>query len=70
MRQKRSFFSKSIEVLLVILTFITHWLIFYFVIITACKTTEEAARLTLAFRRNGTCGKILCLYFNISTMHC
>lgn len=37
-----------IEALFVVLTFVTHWQIFYFVIITACKTTEEAARLTLA----------------------
>ena len=48
MTKKRSIFSKIIEVLLVLLTFVTHWLIFYFVIITACKNTEEAARLNLS----------------------
>lgn len=47
MIKKRSAFSKIIEILLVALTFVTHWLIFYFVIITACKTTGEAAQLTL-----------------------
>ena len=46
--KKRSFGAKLIEALFVVLTFVTHWQIFYFVIITACKTTEEAARLTLA----------------------
>ncbi len=48
MIRKRSFVSKLIEIFLVVLTFFTHWLIFYFVIVTACKNTEEAARLTLA----------------------
>jgi ABC transporter, permease protein len=48
MTKKRSIYSKIIEVLLVLLTFVTHWLILYFVIITACKNTEEAARLNLS----------------------
>ena len=47
MIKKRSAFSKITEILLVALTFVTHWLIFYFVIVTACKTTGEAAQLTL-----------------------
>lgn len=47
MIRKRSLMSRLFEIFLVGLTFVTHWLIFYFVIITACKTTEDAARLTL-----------------------
>lgn len=48
MIRKRSLGSKILEGLLVALTFVTHWLVFYFVIITACKSTEDAARLTLS----------------------
>ena len=68
MTKKRSIFSKIIEVLLVLLTFVTHWLIFYFVIITACKNTEEAARLNLSLPKE--CLKISPLFSAISTMHC
>ncbi len=48
MIRKRSPISRLVEILLVVLTFFTHWLIFYFVIVTACKDTADAARLTLA----------------------
>lgn len=48
MIRKRSFCSKAFEVLLAALTLVTHWLVFYFVIITACKTTEDASRLVLS----------------------
>lgn len=48
MIRKRSVGSKLFEVLLVALTLVTHWLVFYFVIITACKSTGDAARLTLS----------------------
>lgn len=48
MIRKRSLASKLVEIFLVILTFFTHWLIFYFVIVTACKDTADAARLTLS----------------------
>ena len=47
-RRKRNLASRLLEIFLVVLTFFTHWLIFYFVVITACKGTEESARLTLA----------------------
>ncbi len=49
MIKKRSFTSKLLEILLVAMTLFTHWLILYFVIITACKNTEDAAGLTLSF---------------------
>lgn len=48
MIRKKRFGSRLPEIILVALTFLTHWLVFYFVIITACKTTEDAARLTLS----------------------
>ena len=48
MIRKRSLGSKLAEIFLVVLTFFTHWLIFYFVIVTACKDTADAAKLTLS----------------------
>lgn len=48
MIKKRSIASKVFEVFIVLLTLVTHWLVFYFVIITAGKGTEEAAKLTLS----------------------
>lgn len=49
MIKKRSIGAKATEILLVALTIVTHWLVFYFVVITSCKGTEDAARLTLSF---------------------
>ncbi len=52
MIRKRSLGSKLAEIFLVVLTFFTHWLIFYFVIVTACKETADAAKLTLSLPEN------------------
>ena len=52
MIRKRSLGSKLAEIFLVVLTFFTHWLIFYFVIVTACKDTADAAKLTLSLPEN------------------
>lgn len=52
MIRKRRLGSKLAEIFLVVLTFFTHWLIFYFVIVTACKDTADAAKLTLSLPEN------------------
>lgn len=48
MAGKRTFWSKFIEGLLIFSTVILHWVIYYFIIITACKTQVDAAKLDLA----------------------
>ena len=48
MVKRKSLLAKILEITACILTFFTHWIIFYFVIINACKTNKEAARLSLA----------------------
>lgn len=48
MIKKRSLPGKIVEIALVTLTVLTHWIIFYFVIITSFKTKVESARLDLA----------------------
>lgn len=48
MVKKRTFLSKAVECLAVILTLFTHWIIFYFVIVNSMKTNTEASRLSLA----------------------
>lgn len=48
MIKKRSLPGKIVEIALVTLTVLTHWVIFYFVIITSFKTKVESARLDLA----------------------
>lgn len=48
MIRKRSLLGKGIEIALVALTLLTHWVIFYFVIITSFKNKAESARLDLA----------------------
>ncbi|MDO5422707.1 MAG: carbohydrate ABC transporter permease [Eubacteriales bacterium] len=47
MVRKRSLFSKIAEVFLVVLTIFTHWIVFYFAIITSGKNKAEAGRLDL-----------------------
>lgn len=47
MVRKRSLLSKILEVIIVLATVITHWIIFYFAIITSGKEKADAARLTL-----------------------
>lgn len=40
--------NKIVEVLLILLTIATHWIVYYFIFINACKSKAEAARLSLA----------------------
>lgn len=47
MVKKRSIFSRVFEIGMVASTIILHWIIFYFIIITAGKDQAEAAKLTL-----------------------
>ena len=70
MIRKRSLMSRLFEIFLVGLTFVTHWLIFYFVIITACKTTEDAARLTLELPGKWNLAENLVFIFSTSTVPC
>ncbi|WP_320123522.1 carbohydrate ABC transporter permease [uncultured Sphaerochaeta sp.] len=49
MKIKRSAATIIGEVSALILTFLTHWVVFYFIIINSFKTRAEAARLSLAF---------------------
>lgn len=49
MVKRRSMASKALEALIVILTVVTHWIVFYFAVITSGKEKAEAARLNLAF---------------------
>ena len=48
MVKKKSLLAKILEIAACVLTVFTHWIIFYFVIINACKTNKEAARLSLS----------------------
>lgn len=47
MVRKRSLLSKIVEVIIVLATLVTHWIIFYFAILTSGKEKAEAAQLTL-----------------------
>lgn len=47
MVQKRSMLNRISEILVILLTICTHWVVFYFILINACKTRAEAARLSL-----------------------
>ncbi len=47
MVKKRSVWSKLGEALALLVTIGTHWVVFYFILINACKTKAEAARLSL-----------------------
>ena len=47
MVRKRSLLSKVIEVVIVLVTIVTHWIVFYFAILTSGKEKAEAAKLTL-----------------------
>lgn len=49
MVKKRTLIGRIAEILAVIATIFTHWIIFYFVIINAAKTNSEASRLSLTF---------------------
>ncbi len=49
MVKKHRVFGKIFEVLFVGSTVITHWLVFYFILINSFKNKTEAARLNLAF---------------------
>ena len=48
MVKKRSPVSRAVEVILVAITVITHWLVFYFIIINSFKSKTDAASLNLA----------------------
>lgn len=48
MVKKRSKLSVAGEIIALIATIGTHWVVFYFIFINACKTKAEAARLSLA----------------------
>lgn len=48
MVKKRSIPGVIAEILANVLTIFTHWIVFYFVIINACKTNKEAAKLSLS----------------------
>ncbi len=48
MVHKKSVGARIGEVLLLIVTALTHWVVFYFIIVTACKGKTEAARFSLA----------------------
>lgn len=48
MVKKRSVGGIIAEVLANILTIFTHWVVFYFAIVNACKTNKEAAKLSLS----------------------
>lgn len=47
MVKKRSVFSRIFEICMFLSTLLFHWIIFYFIIITAGKDQAEAAKLTL-----------------------
>lgn len=49
MVKKRSALLKGFEIFLVALTVLTHWLVFYFIIINSFKSKTDAASLNLAF---------------------
>lgn len=49
MVKKRSPLGAAAEVLALIVTVFTHWVVFYFIFINACKPRAEAAKLSLAF---------------------
>lgn len=40
--------NKILEVFAILLTIITHWVVFYFIIVNACKGKAQAAKLSLA----------------------
>ena len=48
MEKKRSLGSKLGEALALVVTIFTHWVVFYFIFINACKNRTEAARLSLS----------------------
>lgn len=48
MIKKRTKWGVLAEILANVLTVFTHWLIFYFVIVNACKSNIEASRLSLS----------------------
>lgn len=48
MVKKRTIGGRIAEILAVILTIFTHWIVFYFVIVNAAKTNREASLLSLA----------------------
>lgn len=48
MAGKRSFWSKFFEGLMILSTFILHWIVYYFIFITASKNQIDAAKLDLA----------------------
>ena len=64
MIKKKNRAFQMFEVVLVLLTVVTHWLIFYFILINSFKTKTEASQLSLAFPKEEHCRK-LCLYFSI-----
>ena len=49
MVKKRSPLGVAAEVLALIVTVLTHWVVFYFIFINACKPRAEAAKLSLVF---------------------
>ena len=48
MVKKKTLGSKILDAAILILTALTHWVVFYFIIITACKSKTESARFSLA----------------------
>ena len=48
MVKKRSPVSRAFEIILVALTVITHWLVFYFIIVNSFKSKTDASSLNLA----------------------
>ena len=49
MVRKRTWFGRVFEGIMLASTVLGHWIVFYFIFITACKDQAEAARLTLAW---------------------
>lgn len=48
MAGKRSLFSRIFEGFMILLTIVIHWLVYYFIFVTASKGQADAARLNLA----------------------
>ena len=67
MVRKRSLLSKILEVIIVLATVITHWIIFYFAIITSGKEKADAARLTLELPEKWNFLRIIHMFSNTRT---
>ena len=48
MVKRRTVFSRALEIFLVAMTIVTHWLVFYFIIVNSFKTKTDASALNLA----------------------